>query len=58
MSNKVACPRRDQAGVARRLAASGASVALAYSAHAKPAQRLADELEPQLGSVDGGMYLH
>lgn len=30
--------------IARRLAAEGASVALAYGANAKPAQRLADEL--------------
>jgi 3-oxoacyl-[acyl-carrier protein] reductase len=34
--------------VARRLAAEGAAVALAYGANAEPAQRLADEL------VDGG----
>jgi 3-oxoacyl-[acyl-carrier protein] reductase len=35
--------------VARRLAAEGASVALAYGANAKPAQRLADELVTQGG---------
>jgi 3-oxoacyl-[acyl-carrier protein] reductase len=35
--------------VARRLAAEGASVALAYGANAEPAQRLADELVTQGG---------
>ena len=48
LSNKVALITGASGGigqaVARRLAASGASVALAYGAHAKPAQKLADEL--------------
>ncbi len=35
--------------IARRLAAEGASVALAYGANAKPAQQLADELVAQGG---------
>jgi 3-oxoacyl-[acyl-carrier protein] reductase len=48
LSNKVALVTGASGGIGqaigRRLAASGASVALAYGAHAKPAQRLADEL--------------
>jgi 3-oxoacyl-[acyl-carrier protein] reductase len=52
-SNKVALVTGASGGigqaVARRLAAEGASVALAYGANAKPAQRLADELVTQGG---------
>ncbi|HEY4826285.1 MAG TPA: SDR family NAD(P)-dependent oxidoreductase [Solirubrobacteraceae bacterium] len=48
LTNKVALITGASGGIgqaiARRLAASGASVALAYNAHAKPAQKLADEL--------------
>ncbi|HUA49980.1 MAG TPA: SDR family NAD(P)-dependent oxidoreductase [Solirubrobacteraceae bacterium] len=48
LSNKVALITGASGGIgqaiARRLAASGASVALAYGGHAKPAQGLADEL--------------
>jgi 3-oxoacyl-[acyl-carrier protein] reductase len=52
-SNKVALVTGASGGigqaVARRLAAEGASVALAYGANAEPAQTLADELVTQGG---------
>jgi 3-oxoacyl-[acyl-carrier protein] reductase len=52
-SNKVALVTGASGGigqaVTRRLAAEGASVALAYGANAKPAQTLADELVTQGG---------
>jgi 3-oxoacyl-[acyl-carrier protein] reductase len=52
-SNKVALVTGASGGIgqaiARGLAAEGASVALAYGAHAEPAQKLADELVAQGG---------
>src|ERR1700761_1421091 len=55
LSNKVALVTGASGGIgqaiARRLASSGASVALAYGAHAKPAQKLADEVVAARGSA-------
>lgn len=52
-SNKVVLVTGASGGIgraiARRLAGSGASVALAYGANPKPAQQLADELAAKEG---------